>query len=272
MSYKIRIFSLFASGFAGIELPSSAIFLLAGGQYASDWSSIRKNGVKLISLLISQNSPMLKTLLNDQGSSFINYQVKSSTTGACEVGDTALIIACRLGNAQGVSILLSWGADYNVQNARGYSALHAAIESYHIDCIKLLLSQWYIRVNLQNCSGDTPLILACRNYITEAVELLLELGADQYITNNFGNNAFWEAIFWKHYDCLTTLRNPSYKSNSSISHGCTAFNMVCDLIAPKQQGYGKMLSFIAYVSIVNNFAYALGQALRASIQLSMDAL
>ena len=263
MFNRYRFSFLFISGLAGVEPPSSLMFLCVAGQYASDLQSMSKNSAEFISIVAFSNNPRLVHLLNDQGASFINYQVKpDAKPGLFEIGDTALIIACRLGNTQGVSILLSWGADCNIKNARGYSALHAAVESNQIDCIRLLLTRWYIRINEQNNLGDTPLSLACKINNTAAVELFLERGANQLITNFVGHNAFHETLLRKHNKCHQLLQRPPYLYNPLYAYWYTAVNKVVDTIAPKH-GIGKEISCVCQIYIVNCYVYALGLTIRS---------
>ena len=259
MFYEFRIFSLFTAGMVGFDtLPSSAMFVCFAGQYFRDLYSISKKGAKLIS-----DSASGSTQNMNQCISFINYQVRPhASETSVEVGDTALIIACRLGNSEGVRMLLLSFADCNIQNARGLSALHAAVEFNHIDCIRLLLARFYIRVNVQTCSSDTPLLLACRVNNTVAVELLLERGADQYITNLVGNNAIQEAGLLKHHDCLQHLLKPSYVSNSSNTYWYTILHNLCDTVALK--GVSKVLFSTPHLMLdcVGIYSYALGFAVR----------
>ena len=261
MVYKHRISFVFVSGLVGVRLPSSVMFLVATGQLVSNWCSANKNGVELINISISQNNPLLTSLLKEHGSGFINYQVYPDTSTTFEAGDTALIIACRQGNSAAVEILLSWGADSNIQNDRGYSALHAAVESNHMDCIRLLLARFYTRVNLQNKLGDTPLLLASKYNNTVEVEALLKLGADQYITNSLGNNAIKEAKLRKHNICLQLLLSPSYAGNPVLAYFYTSWNRVYDNIGLNY----KVLSTTLYIMIKNDCTYLLGVLTRISM-------
>ena len=263
MFNRYRFSFLFLSGLTGFEPPSSLMFLCVAGQYASDLQSVSKNSAEFISIVAFSNNPRLIHLLNEQGASFINCQVKpDAKPGLFEIGDTALIIACRLGNTQGVSILLSWGADCNIKNARGYSALHVAVESNHIDCIKLLLTRWYIRINEQNNLGDTSLSMACKINNTAAVELFLERGANQLITNFVGHSAYHEALLRKFNDCQQLLLKPPYLYNPLYAYWYAAVNKVVDTIAPKH-GIGKEISYVCQIYILNCYVYAFGFTIRS---------
>lgn len=274
MINKICFASLFAAGLAGIKPEPRVLFLCSSVRCCAYFFRyvIKSNSLLSYSIICSNRS--MTTLLKDGASEFIDYPVPQGAPGLpgeCEDGDTALIIACREYNVEAVHMLLSKGADYNVQNIKGFSALHVAIQSGRLECIKLLLSRRYIRVNLQNDLGETPLLLACRVNDTVAVELLLERGADQYITNLVGKNAIQEAGLLKHHDCLQLLLKPSFMSNSSNAYWYTVLNNICDtvtlkmlLLIPVRWGLGCKF-YWELLRFQHACAYAFGLSVRASL-------
>lgn len=75
-------------------------------------------------------------------------------------------------------VLLKAGANVNLQNNLGDTALHMAISFQpRLDAIKTLLASPEIDVNIKNNKGVTPLELARRMELTDVVEALLEKGA-----------------------------------------------------------------------------------------------
>ncbi|EPS26278.1 hypothetical protein POX_c04747 [Penicillium oxalicum] len=76
-----------------------------------------------------------------------------------------------------VHLLLSNGANVNVQNANGQTPLHIAAQHGHIGIVRLLLASKFIDVNIQDHRGATPLHLASENGHAMVVTLLVEHNA-----------------------------------------------------------------------------------------------
>lgn len=74
-------------------------------------------------------------------------------------------------------LLLSNGANVNVQNANGQTPLHIAAQHGHIGIVRLLLASKFIDVNIQDHRGATPLHLASENGHAMVVTLLVEHNA-----------------------------------------------------------------------------------------------
>ena len=72
-----------------------------------------------------------------------------------------------------VTLLLEFGADPNLQNNVGNSALHQAARWNRIDEIQILV-EFGALLDLQNNAGKTALDLAVNDRV---IELLQELGA-----------------------------------------------------------------------------------------------
>ncbi|KAJ5491763.1 hypothetical protein N7539_003330 [Penicillium diatomitis] len=73
-----------------------------------------------------------------------------------------------------VHLLLSNGANVNVQNANGQTPLHIAAQHGHLGIVRLLLASKFIDVNIQDHRGATPLHLASENGHAMVVTLLVE--------------------------------------------------------------------------------------------------
>jgi len=99
--------------------------------------------------------------------------------------------AVKGGDIGNVRLLLDRGADPNVQDRFGRSALMYA--SGHIDIVKLLLDRG-INLNIPDISGDTALMHASMDSHIETVKLLLDKGADPNIVANDGHTALMYAI------------------------------------------------------------------------------
>jgi hypothetical protein len=98
-----------------------------------------------------------------------------------------IIEATLNGNTQLVSMLLSNGADINLQKNDGWTALMLAARysntDSNVETVKLLLDNG-ADINLQKNDGWTALMLAARYSNIETVKLLLDNGADTFIKNN----------------------------------------------------------------------------------------
>jgi len=84
--------------------------------------------------------------------------------------------------------LLDHGADPEIGDNEGNTALHVAMDSSSLAHVKLFVSR--CNVNLQNRQGKTALHLALKGFHRlEATQCLLDHGADPEIADNEGNTA-----------------------------------------------------------------------------------
>ena len=100
-------------------------------------------------------------------------------------GNTALHIASDYGSQPAVKILLPMIHDLNAGNGWGYTALHYAAKNGHIEILQLLISNG-ADVNQQNAFGRTPLHAAAQIPSTAPAKLLLAAGADPDIRDADG--------------------------------------------------------------------------------------
>ncbi len=83
------------------------------------------------------------------GPSFVNHQN--------EWGQSALACACANGHKTIAASLLAVGADANLANKEGNSALHWACLMGQLECVKLLVESGKVDLNLRNRLGRTAL-------------------------------------------------------------------------------------------------------------------
>lgn len=143
-------------------------------------------------LILSSNEEPVKDFLKNNIHLFkddINHQNDEQWS--------ALMMSCKNPNNCSdnriVQLLLENGADPNLKDIIGYTALmRACIVSSNIEIIKLLL-EYGADPNLKNNDGWTALMMACRfldKYSSyETVKVLLEYGADPNLKNNNDHTA-----------------------------------------------------------------------------------
>jgi len=108
--------------------------------------------------------------LEGSGATLIN--TRDYTTG-----ETALIITIKRRDLSWSSFMLSRGANPNVKDSKGNTALHFTALLGFPEGAELLLARG-AQVNLGNNSGETPLIIAVQQRNLPIVRLLLASGAD----------------------------------------------------------------------------------------------
>jgi len=94
----------------------------------------------------------------------INHTENINVKG--EEGETALSFAAEEGWSEYVTLLLEAGADPNVQDDKGRTPLHLAMQADDVKSIEALLSSSTIDLSLKNHKGETPLDYA-RHFSTD---------------------------------------------------------------------------------------------------------
>ena len=91
-----------------------------------------------------------------------------------------------------VSLLIASGADVNIRNRYGGTALFDAVRNNSVQCTDLLLKSG-ADVNIQDKYGNTALLFAVSEGRELCTDLLLKAGADVNITANDGKTALFYA-------------------------------------------------------------------------------
>ncbi len=109
-------------------------------------------------------------------------------------GETALMLAIRAGSTELVRLLLDNGADLNTRdNHRGNTALILAVRAGSTEVMRLLLEKG-VDPNIRNNREETALMGAVEERSTEVTRLLLDNGADPNLRNNTGETALILAV------------------------------------------------------------------------------
>ncbi|XP_015911611.2 uncharacterized protein [Parasteatoda tepidariorum] len=93
-------------------------------------------------------------------------------------GMTALHLSCLSGNTYIVQYLVNKLPDLNIPNDNGYTPLHSAVETNHLEVVNLLLSTEKCSLNSMTSEGNTALCLASECNFTEIARVLIKNGAD----------------------------------------------------------------------------------------------
>ena len=131
---------------------------------------------------------------------------------ANKTGRTALMIASASGHVETTRALLKAGADIDMTNNSGRTALMIASATRQSHTAKALLEAG-ADMDMRNNSGRTALMIASADGQLETVRVLLRAGANQNLTNNMGKTALTLAIEGGHDEIsdlftmlFTTLR------------------------------------------------------------------
>lgn len=96
--------------------------------------------------------------------------------------ETPLMMASLKGQTAVVRKLVAKGADVN---KTGWTPLHYAATSGHVDIIKILLDE-SAYIDAESPNGTTPLMMAAHYGTRDAARFLLEAGADPAVKNQKG--------------------------------------------------------------------------------------
>ncbi len=108
-------------------------------------------------------------------------------------GVTALMKASEGGKNSAVEALLARGAEVNLQDAVGNSALHYLARKLDQTTANVVgtLSAAGVKLDLKNDLGETALIVAAKNLSVEGVKILLAAGADKNAVDNNGESILY---------------------------------------------------------------------------------
>ena len=130
---------------------------------------------------------------------------------------TPLIVALINGHNDAFTFLIDKGADVNLQDHVGYTALHHAVQSKNFDAASCLVHNG-ADINLfTSINKQTPLMLACQSHNMDAINFLLNKGAEVNLQDKDGKSAlhFASSNIW--YWLIQNLADVNMCDN----HNCT---------------------------------------------------
>ena len=148
-------------------------------------------------------------------------------------GMTALLSAIQtrnINNYDVIKLLIDSGADTNVLDNDGYSAMHHASMTGRLEVIKLLYEVMGQGIfSLQNHTGSTPLTLASQSGHIDVARLCVEFGSQASIelTDNEGMTALLSAIQTRNinnYDVIKLLIDSGADTNVLDNDGYSAMH------------------------------------------------
>lgn len=146
------------------------------------------------------------------------------------VMDTSLNVACRYGHSKVVQLLLENGAEADVKNMAGETALYTACRGwsvdYNFDVVKVLLS-FNVNVNKGTSSHLTPLHEACQKNSPGITRLLCEAKANLDCVDNLLHTPLYFACWANNIECVNVLLEFDADLNMSNSNGVSPLMVAC---------------------------------------------
>jgi ankyrin repeat protein len=130
--------------------------------------------------------------------------VSPDTTTDAETGSTpVLVAAAQQGATPALKALLAGGANKELADRSGNTALALAAREGHLSCVQLLLDAG-ANANSQDPLGNTPLMYAVMDKHVECARALLP-ASDLAVTNKMGSTALHTAVITASEGCFELL-------------------------------------------------------------------
>ena len=144
-------------------------------------------------------------------------------------GNTALMVACLAAKTECITALAKAGADPEIKNRDGYTALVIAADINNTDDIKALKENTTTNTKLTQNNLGISLIRAVGANSTDCVNALLEAGANPNFQNKSGTTALFMAIKEGHIELIEVLRKAGANLNLKTKGGHTALTAAAQI-------------------------------------------
>ena len=144
-------------------------------------------------------------------------------------GRTPLMIASRYGQLDAMTFLIKHGANVNVQDKEGETALHYAVDGSDVLCEVLsCLIENGANFDAVSNGGCTPLMKAIHNQLIHVVTFLIEHGANIDLQDKNGNTALHHAVSVTNFCDMIDLLVTGGASHICNNQGLTPLLLVSD--------------------------------------------
>ncbi|KAM7397191.1 hypothetical protein PAMP_020183 [Pampus punctatissimus] len=205
--------------------PSVVSSLSGGGPAALDGGrplllqAASQGNVTLLSMLLNQPDPTTTTTTTSSTSTSTSTNTTSTTAmenkpNHLDQGHhlyhnhnqtSALFAAAQNGHSECVKLLLSSGSPADVSDENGFTPLHFAAAHGHRSCVEALLAAGAAVDAAVAAAGQTSLFLASEAGKLDCVQVLLSAGADRSRTTTDGCTSLHAAVRSGHVDTLRLL-------------------------------------------------------------------
>lgn len=154
---------------------------------------------------------------NETLQSNVSLKINVNNEKRNKKGETALHVACRLGNIEKVQELINLGANTNTKDNAGWTPLHEAVQNGRLDLVTLLL-QHNTLIDVPGQGNETPLHEAVRYNFIDIAEELIKNGADMNVRNCKGETPYQLASVNMKNLLREAAEKVMYTQSFNISH------------------------------------------------------
>jgi len=148
-------------------------------------------------------------------------------------GDTAIYTAAEKRHMHAVRALLEHGADANRATGMDWTPLRIAAHNGDVDMVAALCSGKGALVDLPDAKQRTPLYIAAKRGFAGTVEALLDRGADANALAEGGATPLYAACCGGHVDAVTVLLARGAHTSVSTSDGSTPLHVAAALLSKR---------------------------------------
>ncbi|KAH1064214.1 hypothetical protein J1N35_029201 [Gossypium stocksii] len=184
--------------FKAAEKGDSSIFKSLSEDHLTKSLKLRNEDARsLLHVAVSSAHPEVVKLLSAAAD-------ESVVNGIDEEGWAPILSAASIGNLEITEILFSKGANVNVKNDGGRTALHYAASKGWLKIAELLISHG-AKINSKDKVGCTPLHRAASTGKSALCELLIEEGAEVDATDRAGQTPLMSAVICQNKEVALLL-------------------------------------------------------------------